>query len=314
VVAFNEKTYESRKHERTKTRKKINISSSSGASACAARSNFRVFVINSFGFVVESGLKPRSNRFMQVTMMIKNFKITIEYDGSLYHGWQRQKNDRTIQEEIEKAILTVTGQKVSLTGSGRTDAGVHAYAQVANFKCATHLGGQALSGGLNSLTADDIIITDCKEIEESFHARYDVKSKTYVYKILNRPKPAAVGRQYAWHIRKELNRETMRAAIIHLIGSHDFKAFEGTGSPRSHTTRNVFKAGLIEEKDNCLAFEIEADGFLRFMVRNIVGTLVDVGLGKISPDEFKSILKSRDRALAGATAPAHGLFLKTVMY
>ena len=246
--------------------------------------------------------------------MIKNFKITIEYDGTRYHGWQRQKNDRTIQAEIEKAILKVTGRQVALTGSGRTDAGVHAYAQVANFKCETRLDGQALLGGLNSLTDDDIVVTECREVEESFHARYDVKSKTYVYKILNRPTPAAIGRQYAWHVRKKLNRETMRAAISHLIGSHDFKAFEGSGSPRSHTTRQVFKADLIDGQDGVLAFEIEAEGFLRFMVRNIVGTLVDVGLGKTSPDEFEYILNSRDRSLAGATAPAHGLFLKNVMY
>jgi len=246
--------------------------------------------------------------------MIKNFKISIEYDGTSYHGWQRQKNDRTIQEEIEKAILTITGQKVSLTGSGRTDAGVHAYAQVANFKCETNLGPQDLFGGLNSLTADDIVITNCKEVEESFHARYDVKSKTYVYKILNRPHPAAIFRRYAWHVRKKLNLEAMRAAISHLIGSHDFKAFEGAGSPRSHTTRNVLSASLIEADDGYLVFEIEADGFLRFMVRNIVGTLVDVGLGKISPDDFKRIRVSKDRNQAGATAPAHGLFLKKVRY
>jgi len=246
--------------------------------------------------------------------MIKNFKITIEYDGTSYHGWQRQKNDRTIQEEIEKALLTITGQKVSLAGSGRTDAGVHAYAQVANFKCETKLGPQDLFGGLNSLTADDIVITNCDEVEESFHARYDVKSKTYAYKILNRPNPAAIFRQYAWHVRKKLNLEAMHAAISHLIGSHDFKAFEGTGSPRSHTTRSVFEASLIEEEDGHLAFEIEADGFLRFMVRNIVGTLVDVGLGKISPDDFKRIRVSKDRDQAGATAPAHGLFLIKVRY
>ena len=246
--------------------------------------------------------------------MIKNFKITIEYDGTRYHGWQRQKNDRTIQEEIEKAVLTITGQQVSLTGSGRTDAGVHAYAQVANFNCETKLGPQDLLGGLNSLTDENIVITSCDEIEASFHARYDVKSKVYVYKILNRPTPAAIFRQYAWHIRKKLNLEAMRAAIAHLIGSHDFKAFEGTGSPRSHTTRSVYQASLIEEEDGYLAFEIEADGFLRFMVRNIVGTLVNVGLAKISPDEFKRILESKDRDQAGATAPAHGLFLKKVSY
>ena len=246
--------------------------------------------------------------------MVKNFKITIEYDGTCYHGWQRQKNDRTIQDEIEKAILTLTGQKVSLTGSGRTDAGVHAYAQIANFICETNLGPRDLLGGLNSLTAEDVVIKSCEEVEESFHARYDVKSKTYVYKILNRPDPAAIGRQYAWHIRKELDLAAMRAACAHLLGSHDFKAFEGAGSPRSHTTRNVLKATLVEENDGYLAFEIEADGFLRFMVRNIVGTLVRVGLGKISPADFKRIMESKDRDQAGATASAHGLFLKKVNY
>ena len=245
---------------------------------------------------------------------MKNFKITIEYDGTGYHGWQRQKTDRTIQEEIEKAVLTITGQQLSLTGSGRTDAGVHAYAQVANFKCETSLGPQDLFRGLNSLTADDIVIRSCEEVETSFHARYDVKSKSYVYKILNRPDPAAIGRQYAWHIRKKLNLEALRAASTYLIGSHDFKAFEGAGSPRAHTTRSVFKASLAEEPNGYLAFEIEADGFLRFMVRNIVGTLVKVGLGKISPADFKGILESKDRDQAGATAPAHGLFLKNVNY
>jgi tRNA pseudouridine38-40 synthase len=246
--------------------------------------------------------------------MAKNFKITIEYDGTCYHGWQRQKTDRTIQEEVEKAVFTITGQQVSLTGSGRTDAGVHAYGQVANFKCETNLGPQDLFRGLNSLTADDIVIRGCEEVEASFHARYNVKSKTYIYKILNRPDPAAIGRQYAWHIRKELNLEDMRTASATLIGSQDFKAFEGAGSPRAHTTRSVFKASLVEEQDGYLAFEIEADGFLRFMVRNIVGTLVEVGLGKISPADFKRILESKDRDQAGATAPAHGLFLKNVNY
>ena len=246
--------------------------------------------------------------------MIKNFKIIIEYNGACYHGWQRQKNDRTVQEEIEKAVLSITGQQVSLKGSGRTDAGVHAYAQVANFKCKTEIGPQDFLGGLNSLTDEDIVITNCEEVQASFHARYDVKSKTYVYKILNRPNPAAIFRQYAWHIRKELNLEAMRAAISHLIGSHDFKAFEGAGSPRTHTNRRVYKAGLTQEEDGYLAFEIDADGFLRFMVRNIVGTLVDVGRGKISPDDFKRILESKDRDQAGATAPAHGLFLKKVSY
>jgi len=246
--------------------------------------------------------------------MIRNFKLVIEYDGGNYRGWQRQKGDRTVQEEIEKALATITGQKITVIGSGRTDAGVHAWSQVANFQCDTKLGSQDFWGALNSLTPADIVVKGCEEVAASFHARYSARRKTYVYRILNRPEPAALYRQYAWHIRKELNCEAMRAAISHLIGRHDFKAFEGAGSPRSHTIRHVSTARLIEGRDGYLEFEIEADGFLRFMVRNIVGTLVDVGLGKISPDDFKRILVSRDRTRAGATAPAHGLFLKKVSY
>jgi tRNA pseudouridine38-40 synthase len=246
--------------------------------------------------------------------MIKNFKILLEYDGSHYHGWQRQKADRTIQEEVERAVFTMTGRKVTLIGSGRTDAGVHAYAQTANFKCNTALGPGDLLGGLNGLTSDEVVITGCEVVPPSFHARYDAKSKSYVYKILNRSIPAAILRHYAWHIRSPLDLDAMRAAIPFLIGTHDFKAFEGAGSPRSHTTRSVFRAQLIEETEGYLLFEIEADGFLRFMVRNIVGTLVDVGKGKLSPDDFKGILDSKDRARAGATAPPHGLYLKEVKY
>ena len=244
---------------------------------------------------------------------VKNFKITIEYDGGRYCGWQRQTRDPTIQEEIEKALKTITGQKISLIGSGRTDAGVHALAQVANFKCDTKLNAQDFWGAINSLTPEDIVIIGCEQVDDTFHARYSVKSKIYVYKLLNRPNPTALYRQYAWHIRKELNLEAMRTAITHLIGSHDFKAFEGVGSPRSHTTRSVLGASLSKEAQYLL-FEIEADGFLRFMVRNIVGTLVEVGLGKLTPDDFKRILESQDRSQAGPTAPAQGLFLKKVKY
>jgi tRNA pseudouridine38-40 synthase len=246
--------------------------------------------------------------------MLKNFKLTIEYDGSGYHGWQRQKNGRTIQGEIEKALMTMTGKKVSLTGSGRTDAGVHALGQVANFVCETGLLPGDFRKGLNGLLSGDIVIKSCEQVHESFHARYDALRKTYRYRILNRSIPAAISRQYAWFIRKELDLDAMRAAISHIIGTHDFSAFEGAGSPRSHSTRTVMKAVLVEKRREDIIFEIQADGFLRFMVRNIVGTLVDVGHHKITPDGFKEILMSKDRNLAGATAPPHGLFLMEVLY
>lgn len=246
--------------------------------------------------------------------MTKNFKLIIEYDGSRYHGWQRQKDDRSIQGEIEKALQKMTANRVTVIGSGRTDAGVHAEGQVASFKCDTRLEPEALLNGLNSLLAEDTVIKVCEQVSSSFHARFDAKSKIYHYKILNRPTPAAIGRQYSWLIRKSLNQDAMRAAISHIIGRHDFKAFEGTGSPRQHTTRQVYSADLIEQQSGLLVFHIEADGFLRYMVRNIVGTLVDVGMQKLTSDDFKSILDSKDRSQASATAPAHGLTLVKVIY
>ena len=180
--------------------------------------------------------------------MTKNFKITIEYDGGRYHGWQRQKSEGSIQEEIENALEKMTSSRVTLVASGRTDAGVHARGQVANFKCDTSLRPEAFLSGLNSLLPDDITIKECTLASPDFHARYDARSKIYHYQILNRSVPAAIGRQYAWFIRKSLDRQAMRAAINHIVGRHDFKAFEGAGSPRQDTIRCVFAAELIERQ------------------------------------------------------------------
>ncbi|MEA1948015.1 MAG: tRNA pseudouridine(38-40) synthase TruA [Thermodesulfobacteriota bacterium] len=246
--------------------------------------------------------------------MLKNFKITIEYDGTAYHGWQRQADDRTIQGEIEKALMTITGNKVTLTGAGRTDAGVHAFGQVANFHCRTALDPGVFLKGLNSLLPKDIVITRCTQVSVKFHARYDAKSKSYHYRILNRDLPAAIFRQYAWHIRKRLNLDAMLNSLCYIIGTHDFKAFEGTGSPRANTIRSVMHADIEKMDDGYLVFKIQGNGFLRFMVRNIVGTFVDVGLGKITPRDINRVLVSKDRNLAGITAPAHGLFLMQVNY
>ena len=250
-----------------------------------------------------------------VAMQLSNFKITIEYDGSGFHGWQRQKGHRTVQEEIENALHTVIRQKIAVIGSGRTDAGVHALGQVASFKCHTRLGPGTIQKSLNSLLPDAIVIRECKPAAPTFHARYDAKSKTYRYRILNHPLAVAVGRQYAWHLRRPLDLDAMRRAAAILLGPHDFSAFEGAGSPRSHAVRQVFRTFIDrEEKAGFLAFDIEADGFLRFMVRNIVGTLVLVGGGKISGADFEEILLSKERKRAGATAPPHGLFLMCVRY
>jgi tRNA pseudouridine38-40 synthase len=243
-----------------------------------------------------------------------NFKIIIEYDGSAYHGWQRQATDRTLQGEIENALMTMTKNCVTLIGSGRTDAGVHAVNQVANFRCNTQLAPEVFQKGLNSLLPEDIVITSCKMVPEKFHARYDAKSKTYHYRMLNRSLPVAISRQYAWHIRKKLDLSAMQEALKCIIGNHDFKAFEGSGSPRATTIRRIINADLVETDDDYLVLIIEGDGFLKFMVRNIAGTLVDVGLSRITPDGFKQVLASKDRNLAGITAPARGLFLMEVKY
>lgn len=209
----------------------------------------------------------------------------------------------------------MTGQSVTLIGSGRTDAGVHATGQVANFCLETRLTSDVFARGLNSLLPPDIVIKACTAVGEGFHARYDARSKVYDYRILNRPIPAALFRQYSWHIKLSLDLDAMRTAMLWLKGQHDFSAFEATGSSRSHAVRTVIGVNLFgRDEDGQVVFSIEADGFLRHMVRNIVGTLVDVGLGKISPKGFEDVMISKDRRLAGITAPAHGLFLREVKY
>jgi tRNA pseudouridine38-40 synthase len=246
---------------------------------------------------------------------LQNFKLVIEYDGTLYHGWQRQSSTRTIQGTIEAVLQTMTGQSVTLIGSGRTDAGVHARGQVANFCLETRLTSDIFARGLNSLLPPDIVIKDCAAVNKAFHARHDARCKVYDYRILNRPTPSALFRQYAWHISSPLDLDAMGAAMLCLKGRHDFSAFEAVGSPRSHTVRAVTDVNLSgRDEDGYVVFSIEADGFLRHMVRNIVGTLVDVGLGRISPGAFGDILISKDRRQAGITAPAHGLFLREVKY
>ena len=242
------------------------------------------------------------------------FKLIVEYDGSRFHGWQRQKNDRTVQETIEKALAVMTKEAVTLIGSGRTDAGVHALGQVAGFKTRSHLDAQTFFSGLNSLLPDDVVIRACEPVPDAFHARFDVTSKHYRYHILNLSRPRAIGRQFFWQIKKPLDVSAMNDAAMILMGTHDFKAFEATGSPRAHTVRTVTESVVKHAADGKLTYDIRANGFLRFMVRNIVGTLVEVGLWKKSASNVETILRSKDRSMAGATAPAQGLFLMEVNY
>ncbi|MBF0211446.1 MAG: tRNA pseudouridine(38-40) synthase TruA [Desulfamplus sp.] len=246
-----------------------------------------------------------------------NFKIVIEYDGTNFAGWQIQKKGVTVQAELERAISIILNQPIKLIGSGRTDAGVHAMGQVANFYAYTAISSENLLKALNSIIKTPIVIHSCDVVQLNFHARYSATSKEYHYHILNRQIPCAVGRDYVWQVRQELDVDAMRCCSKVLIGKHDFKSFEASGSPRSHTVREIFCASIESVENNGgrrVIFKIKGDGFLRFMVRNIVGTLVMAGLSKITPDDFKAILEAKNRAFAGATAPAKGLFLMRVNY
>jgi tRNA pseudouridine38-40 synthase len=263
---------------------------------------------------VELFLACALSRFVFMHDSKRNFKLTIEYDGTNYHGWQIQPNEPSIQQTIESALMQMTRQKIRLSGSGRTDAGVHALGQVASFTCDTMITPDEFHKGLNSILPDDIVIREVKEMPIRFHARYDAKYKRYRYTILNQPLPSAIQRHYAWWIRTPLDLSAMEKATAHIIGEHDFKAFEGAGSPRAHTIRHVTELDINGHPIGPITIDIRADGFLRYMVRNIVGTLVDVGLGKISPQQVQQIIASKDRSLAAATAPARGLFLMEVCY
>lgn len=246
----------------------------------------------------------------------QRFKLVMEYDGSCFHGWQSQPGLSTVQGETEEALSLIAGKKISLHASGRTDAGVHALAQVAHFDMETRMDGPGLKNALNSLLPDGILIHHCMLVGPAFHARFSARAKTYRYRILNRPLRPALARNYVWHVWRPLDRDAMEKAAGFLVGSHDFKSFEGAGSPRTHTLRTVYKAFFIDEdaNPNVFAFEVTANGFLRYMVRNLIGTLVHVGLGKIRPEEIPEILLGKSRALAGVTAPPQGLFLKAVHY
>jgi tRNA pseudouridine38-40 synthase len=245
---------------------------------------------------------------------MRNIKLVIEYDGAQYYGWQRQNGHRSIQQTLEEKIKLITKEDVTVIGSGRTDTGVHAINQIAHFKMAGDINDANLLNALNCVLPDDIVIKQLEEVHPSFHARFDVKSKKYIYQIWNGQSNMAINRYYYWYIRKELDLENMHRAAEHLTGMHDFSAFCGAGSKVKDYIRTVLEVKIAKEDQGKVLIIISADGFLRHMVRNIVGTLVDVGKGKISPEEFKTILDSQDRKQAGMTAPANALFLVEVNY
>ena len=243
----------------------------------------------------------------------RNLKLTVAYDGSGYHGFQRQTNARTIQQVLEEKLSLLLKEEVRLTGAARTDTGVHAYGQVVGIRTASSIPTERIPVAAAGVLPRDIAVIDAAEVPESFHARFSARGKIYQYKILNSSVPNPLLRNFAWQITHVLDAPGMQQALQLLVGEHDFSAFQATGSSARNPVRTLFSANCRRQGDD-IEFQFRGNGFLYHMVRNIVGTVVDLGAGRIDRDGFRHILMGRDRALAGATAPPNGLYLKQVLY
>ncbi len=248
--------------------------------------------------------------------MMRNFKIIVEYDGKEFSGWQTQAPGfRTVQAHLEEKLERIFKQKVHVQASGRTDSGVHAIGQVGHFKVDTKIDAPLIFKALNSFLDRDVSIISVEEVSTDFHAQRDVKTKTYRYTILNRAAPSALWRDRAYFFPDKLNLVSMRKAASILRGTHDFKSFQ-SASQRSHiknTIRTINSLTITKEGD-LIHISIASDGFLYKMVRNIVGALIDVGRGSLTPGDVLKLLKAKDRKLASPTAPSWGLCLMSVRY
>lgn len=244
---------------------------------------------------------------------MRNIKILIEYDGKQYYGWQKQPNKTTIQSEIEKAIFKVTGEEVKVNSSGRTDTGVCAYGQVANFKIKSDINIEKIPLALNAHLKKSIIIKEAQEVDDSFHARYCCKGKKYMYVINNSKYGSAINREREFHVSQKLDIDSMKKAIKFFEGTHDFKGFKSSGTCSKDTIRTIYEANLkyLDEK---IYITLKGNGFMYNMVRIIAGTLLDVGLGKIKAEDIPNIIEEKQRKKAGKTLPAQGLYLMEVYY
>ncbi len=243
---------------------------------------------------------------------MRNIKLILQYDGSRYHGWQRQPNGITIQETVETAIEEITGEKVTLFGCGRTDAGVHAKGYVCNFFCESRFCASRFMYAINSRIPDDIVCISSEEAEDSFDSRW-AERKTYTYLIHNSPLPDVFLQKRAWHYRFPLDVEAMKKAGECFLGEHDFVGFASSGFTVKTTVRTIYSLDIAKEGD-IIQIDICGNGFLYNMVRIIAGTLCFCGCGRINPDDMQDIIKSCDRQRAGITAPPDGLYLKEVIY
>ncbi|RDY25933.1 tRNA pseudouridine(38-40) synthase TruA [Romboutsia weinsteinii] len=243
---------------------------------------------------------------------MRNLKITIQYNGANYCGWQKQPDSLGIQGTIERAIYEITKEQVKITGSGRTDAGVHALGQVANLKLESKIPYTQIPNALNAKLPKDISIIECCEVEEEFHSRYSAKGKRYRYLIYNSPYRNPIYKDISYHVKYDLDFEKMKKEAKSLIGAHDFKGFMSSGSSVVDTVRTIYDITL-SKNENLIIMEVEGNGFLYNMVRIIAGTLVDIGRGRIN-ECLADVIESKSRSNCGHTAPAHGLFLKKVDY
>ncbi len=244
---------------------------------------------------------------------MRNIKLIIEYDGKGFNGWQKQPDKLNIQGEIEKAISEITGEQIELIASGRTDRGVHSLGQTANFKTNSSIPIEKFPIAINSKLKKSIVIKNAEEVDERFHSRYSVKSKTYRYTINNSKYGSAIYRNMEFHFSQKLDVNKMKQACEYFEGEHDFKAFKASGTSSKSSVRTIYKADVFEEGDR-IFIELTGNGFLYNMVRIIAGTLLEVGLGKILPKEIPNIIESKDRTQAGKTLPANGLCLMRVEY
>ncbi len=242
-----------------------------------------------------------------------NIKLTIQYEGTNYIGWQKQLKGDSIQGEIEKAIKNITGEEVNLIASGRTDSGVHALGQVANFLTNSSIPPDKFKYALNTKLPEDISIIESEEVPCDFHARYDAIGKRYMYLIYNNPIRNPIYRRFVYHIPYPLDYENMKEGVKYLIGTHDFAAFMASNSSVENTIRTINNA-YLSRKNELILFRIEGNGFLYNMVRIIVGTLIEIGRGKLKPYDISHIIESKNRKLAGPTASSQGLFLERVYY
>lgn len=245
---------------------------------------------------------------------MRNIKIVLQYDGTRYSGWQSQEHcENTIQGKLTAVLCRMLGEEIEVAGSGRTDAGVHALGQVANFKTRSKLSCREIMEGLNRYLPEDIAVLSAKEVPERFHSRLSATGKTYRYHIWNSRIPNVFGRRYSWTIEEPLDLRAMRLAAEKLTGTHDFRAFCSLKRSKKSTVRTI-ESIWIEQKGAEVILSFTGNGFLYHMVRILTGTLVEIGLHKKTPEAIDAILASGNREQAGITAPAQGLFLVQVEY